>query len=204
MVTKPFKHIRLVIFVQKLQKWTSKAKELFTWELHKQENLTLCLCDFWQDFEIPIWLLLFLGPSYLGNIVYIYISTSQTRYAQCEYYGVCILLQISAPTHLQCPLWLIVAMCKNTGKSSQASYFHFWHSEFNNTKSNFLYQHVFVCDILLWSTSEKQRKRSSHSLQYFIASCCISYCDVFWLLSKSIIRHIYIKYLQNECLHTTQ
>jgi hypothetical protein len=93
MVTKPFKHIRLVIFVQKLQKWTSTAKELFTWELHKQENFILYLCDFWQDFKIPIWLLiLFLGNSCLGNIVcthththiqtyiYIYIYTHTHKY----------------------------------------------------------------------------------------------------------------------------
>jgi len=33
---------------------------------------------------------------------------------------------------------LIIPLCKNTGKSSHASYFHFWHLEFNNTKSNFL------------------------------------------------------------------
>jgi hypothetical protein len=106
-----FKHIRLVIFVQKLQKWTSKETEHFTQEFYKQENLLLYLCNFWHDFKI--------------------------------------LLQISVPTHVQCPLWLIIGLYKNTGKSSHASYFHFWHSDFNNTKSNFLYKHVFVCDIPL-------------------------------------------------------
>jgi hypothetical protein len=68
--------------------------------------------------------------------------------------------------------------------------FPFWHSEFNNTKFDFLYQHVFVCDIPLWNTSEKQKKGSSHSLLYFIVSYSISCCDMFWLVSRAIISYV--------------
>jgi hypothetical protein len=80
--------------------------------------------------------------------------------------------------------------------------FPFWHSEFNNTKSDFLYQQVLVCDIPLRNTSEKQRKGSTHTLLYFIVSYSISYCNMFWLVSKAIISCIKNTYRMNAYIHT--